>query len=109
MEQIPVSEFKKVVGECVNQVAYAKKRYILQKHGKDVAALVPVEDAKKLEDSSSWETDRKLGRLYDFDKEKLVKLIEKTGAENLTELLDNALMASAIKEIKAHIDYDRKK
>ena len=108
MEKIPVSEFKNLIGECVNQVAYAKKRYILQRHSKDVAGLVSAEDARKLENISSWKGDENLGKMYDNDREMLADLMKKTGAKDLTEFLYGCDFPPITKAIKENIKDTRK-
>ena len=50
MIHIPVSEFKNEISESINKVAFSKERISLQRHGKDVAALISIEDLKLLED-----------------------------------------------------------
>jgi prevent-host-death family protein len=50
MIHIPVSEFKNEISESINKVAFSKERISLQQHGKDVAALISMEDLKLLED-----------------------------------------------------------
>jgi PHD/YefM family antitoxin component YafN of YafNO toxin-antitoxin module len=34
----------------LNRVSYSKERIVIQRHGKDVAAIVPIEDLQFLED-----------------------------------------------------------
>jgi prevent-host-death family protein len=48
MVHIPVSEFKNEISETLNRVVYAGERVLLQRHGKDVAALVSMEEYKTL-------------------------------------------------------------
>jgi len=36
--------------EVINQVAYSKDRVVLTRHGKDLAAVVPIEDYRLLEE-----------------------------------------------------------
>ena len=36
--------------EVINQVAYSKDRVVLTRHGKDLAAVIPIEDYKLLEE-----------------------------------------------------------
>ncbi len=50
MVHIPVSEFKNEISETLNRVVYAGERVLLQRHGKDVAALVSIKELKILEE-----------------------------------------------------------
>ena len=43
------SEFRKDTAEIVNRVAYGRERVLVGRHGKPVAALIPVEDLELLE------------------------------------------------------------
>ncbi len=49
MSRIPTSEARMQVAELVNKVAFGGERITLHRHGKDVAAIVPVEDLHLLE------------------------------------------------------------
>lgn len=55
MVHIPVSEFKNEISETINRVVYAGERVLLQRHGKDVAALVSMEELKILEEIEELE------------------------------------------------------
>jgi prevent-host-death family protein len=44
MESISTAEARQNLAELVNRVAYGKERVVLTRHGKEVAALVPIED-----------------------------------------------------------------
>lgn len=55
MVHIPVSEFKNEISETLNRVVYAGERVLLQRHGKDVAALVSMEEFKILEEIEELE------------------------------------------------------
>jgi prevent-host-death family protein len=57
MIHIPVSEFKNVIAETLNRVVYAGERVLLQRHGKDVAALVSMKELKILEDIEQLEDE----------------------------------------------------
>lgn len=46
---IPTGEARKQLADLVNRVAYGKERVVLTRHGKAVAALVPVEDLSLLD------------------------------------------------------------
>jgi len=50
MSKVSTSAVRKDFSEVVNKVAYAKERIILQRHGKDVAAVIPIEDLRLLEE-----------------------------------------------------------
>jgi prevent-host-death family protein len=50
MVHIPVSEFKNEIAESLNRVIYAGERVLLQRHGKDVAALVSMKELRILEE-----------------------------------------------------------
>ena len=49
MARLPASEARESFSEVVNQVAFGGERVVLQRHGKDVAAIVPVSDLRFLE------------------------------------------------------------
>ena len=57
MHHIPVSDFKNKIAEVVNRVAYAGERVLLQRHGKDVAALVSMKELKVLEEIERMEDE----------------------------------------------------
>lgn len=44
MDSISTAEARQNLAELVNRVAYGKERVVLTRHGKEVAALVPIED-----------------------------------------------------------------
>ncbi len=46
--RIPTTDAREQLAELVNAVAYGGRRIILQRHGKDVAALVSMEDLRRL-------------------------------------------------------------
>jgi prevent-host-death family protein len=49
MTRIPASEARLQFAEVVNKVAFGGERVVLHRHGKDVAALVPMEDLQLLQ------------------------------------------------------------
>ncbi|HPO08598.1 MAG TPA: type II toxin-antitoxin system prevent-host-death family antitoxin [bacterium] len=49
MNEISTSDIRKDLSDAINRVLYSKERITLNRHGKKVAALVPVEDAELLE------------------------------------------------------------
>ena len=59
--QLSVAEARRDLSETLNRVAYRGERIQLQRHGKTVAVLVPVEDAELLERLSPPPRDREQG------------------------------------------------
>jgi prevent-host-death family protein len=57
MVHIPVSEFKNEISETLNRVVYTGERVLLQRHGKDVVALVSMKELKVLEDIEQLEDE----------------------------------------------------
>ncbi len=49
MTKVPVSEARNDFSEIINIVSYRGDRVILQRRGKDVVAVVPIEDLQLLE------------------------------------------------------------
>lgn len=49
MAHITASKVRKDFSDTVNRVAYAGERVVLQRRGKEIAAVVPIEDLKLLE------------------------------------------------------------
>ncbi len=50
MTRMPASKARDEFAETLNRVAFKGERVLLRRHGKDVAAIVPVEDLQLLED-----------------------------------------------------------
>lgn len=55
MIHLPVSAFKNEIAETLNRVAYAGERVFLQRHGKDVAALVSMKEIELLDQIEQME------------------------------------------------------
>jgi prevent-host-death family protein len=49
MARIPASKVREGFSDTLNRVAYGRERVILHRRGKDVAAVVPMEDLKLIE------------------------------------------------------------
>ncbi len=49
MPRIPATKVRQAFSEALNRVAYRGERITLHRRGKDVAALVPMEDLKAIE------------------------------------------------------------
>ena len=63
MTRMAASKARQDFSETLNQVAYKGKRILLHRRGKDVAALVPVEDLaliEKIEDRIDLEEAEKI-------------------------------------------------
>lgn len=50
MTNISARKARENLSEVMNRVAYGKERIILTRHGAEVVAIVPIEDAKLLEE-----------------------------------------------------------
>lgn len=50
MTTIPAKAARDSFAETVNRVAYGKERVVLTRHGSEIAAIVPIEDARLLEE-----------------------------------------------------------
>lgn len=48
LARIPTTDARERLAELVNAVAYGGARIVLQRHGKNVAALVPIDDLQRL-------------------------------------------------------------
>jgi len=49
MSDVSTAEARKNLAELVNRVAYGKERVVLTRHGKQLCALVPIEDLSFLD------------------------------------------------------------
>lgn len=58
MAEMTTSTARDEFAEMVNRVSYGKERIVLQRHGKPVAAVIPIEDLKLLERLIEEEEDR---------------------------------------------------
>jgi prevent-host-death family protein len=60
--KLTTSALRQELADALNRVEYAGERIVLEKHGKEVAALVPMEDLallNELEDSFDLDAARK--------------------------------------------------
>ena len=63
MIRVSTSDLRKDTADVLNKVAYGGVRVALQRRGKDVAVILPVEDyelLKAIEDKADLETIRKI-------------------------------------------------
>ena len=49
MKQITTAEARKRLSELLNRAAYGKERFVLTRHGKELVAIVPLEDVTLLD------------------------------------------------------------
>jgi prevent-host-death family protein len=47
--EVEVTELRASFSDTVNRVAYGKERLVVTRHGKEMVALVPIEDMRLLE------------------------------------------------------------
>ena len=50
MTRVPASQAREKFAELVNEVAFGHQRVVLHRHGKDIVAMIPVEDLELLEE-----------------------------------------------------------
>ena len=50
MTTMAASKFRQDFSESVNRVAFGKERVVLDRHGKEIVAVIPVEDLKLLQE-----------------------------------------------------------
>ena len=50
MIRLPASQARERFSEILNEVAFGHERLVLQRHGKDVAAVISAEDLKRFEE-----------------------------------------------------------
>lgn len=70
MNSVPAKEARTHLSELVNRVAYGKERITLTRHGAEVVAMVPVEDAKLIEDLEDYLDLKRAREALDQAKEK---------------------------------------
>lgn len=58
MTRLNVSKAREEFPEIVNRAAYGKERTIVSRRGKDLAAVIPIEDLRLLERLAREEMDR---------------------------------------------------
>jgi len=58
MTRLNVSKAREEFPDVVNRAAYAKERTIVSRRGKDLAAIIPIEDLRLLERLARDEMDR---------------------------------------------------
>ena len=62
MIRLPASEAREKFSEVLSEVSYGRQRMVLQRHGKDLVAVIPIEDLallEELEDRADLATARK--------------------------------------------------
>jgi prevent-host-death family protein len=58
MTRLNVSKAREEFPDIVNRAAYGKERTIVSRRGKDLAAVIPIEDLRLLEQLAREEMDR---------------------------------------------------
>lgn len=83
MTRLNVSKAREEFPEVVNRAAYGKERMIVSRRGKDLAAVIPIEDLHLLERLAREEMDR----IDIKDARAALKEAGKTGTIPLRELM----------------------
>ncbi len=50
MAHLPVSKARQGFADTINRAAYGKERVVVRRRGKDIAAVVPIDDLRLLEE-----------------------------------------------------------
>ncbi|MGQ0810340.1 MAG: type II toxin-antitoxin system prevent-host-death family antitoxin [Nitrospiraceae bacterium] len=50
MAHLPASKAREGFADTINRVAFGKERVVLRRRGKEIAAVVPIDDLRLLED-----------------------------------------------------------
>jgi prevent-host-death family protein len=50
MTRVPATKARERLAEILNKVAYGDERVVLHRHGSDIAAVISMEDLKRLEE-----------------------------------------------------------
>ena len=50
MAHVPASKARQGFSDTLNRVAFGKERVVLRRRGKDIAAMVPIDDLRLLEE-----------------------------------------------------------
>ncbi|HEU0138155.1 MAG TPA: type II toxin-antitoxin system prevent-host-death family antitoxin [Bryobacteraceae bacterium] len=58
MTRLNVSKAREEFSEVVNRAAYGKERTVVSRRGKDLAAVIPIDDLRLLERLAQKEIDR---------------------------------------------------
>ena len=65
MNLISTAEARKQLADLLNRAAYGKERFVVTRHGKELVAIVPVEDFSLLEKLRSALTRREVREALD--------------------------------------------
>ncbi len=61
--KLPASQARERFSEILNQVAYGHERIVLQRHGKDVAAIISADDLARFEELEDRADLREMNRV----------------------------------------------
>ena len=75
MENLAMNEFRRQVGEYINQTYYASKAFVLTKGDKKVAALVPMAMLNRLSELETF-----CAQILEDQKQAAIKEVESTQA-----------------------------
>jgi prevent-host-death family protein len=83
MTRLNVSKAREEFPDVVNRAAYGKERTIVSRRGKDLAAVIPIEDLRLLERLSQEQMDR----IDIEDAQAALKEAEEKGTTPLRDLM----------------------
>lgn len=84
MTRLNVSKAREEFPDVVNRAAYGKERTIVSRRGKDLAAVIPIEDLRLLERLAREEMDR----IDLADARAALKEADELGTTGLRDLID---------------------
>jgi prevent-host-death family protein len=97
MEKISASDLHLKVGQVISRIQYAGERFIIERRGVPVAAVVSIEDLQRLERSKLQEhrtSEERLAALRMADMSRQMILAERNG----TPLPDSAELLRELRE-----------
>ena len=99
--KISSTEARTVLGELLARVGYGSERFILERRGKPLAALISIEDLQRLESIESRETDSSPESVKEVTEAYVTDQITESNAE-----LDLQYTADARPPSRAALDAD---
>ncbi|MGH2353597.1 MAG: type II toxin-antitoxin system Phd/YefM family antitoxin [Chloroflexota bacterium] len=98
---VSIGQVKRDISELVNRVAYGKERVVLTSRGKPKAALVSMEDLKRIQDVQRQERLAQLEAWFRKRDELNARILEQTGGKPIDT---DAIMQEVKADLEARDD-----